>query len=359
MIAFKRLFLSFLCKEKSNKTAPKLFQNILINARFKIGDTIILFALIREIKQHFPLIDIDILAGKDNSFMFENNPYVSETFTLYKWVKFKKSLFDLGKLRSKNYDLVVDVSSIKFGNFLYLKLLNSKYMVTLKSSNRYNISNDYCYDLVLRISPKQHNLEHFFSVLKLLHIHFNPSMKKLDIYLKEDALLKAKQFIEQIMPKKEKSVLLNIDGSNQLRSINTKDLQQIISDVANKFQNIIFIIISTPKRRKKIQALLDAQRHHNILLSYPTRDIFDVMALVNATDIIITPDTSVIHIASALKKPFIGIYSQDPTNFSRFSPIADNYKLIFAPNTKENSIQNFDHQLLLKTLKDMLHETDS
>ncbi len=359
MLALKKLLLSLLCKEVSKKEPPKLFKNILINARFKIGDTIMLFALIREIKKHNPSINIDILAGKDNSFMFDNNPYISEVFTLYKWVKFKKSIFELKKIRSVNYDLIIDISSTKFGNLLYLKLLNSKYMVTLKSSNRYNISNNKCYDLVLKILPRQHILDHFFSVLNLFSIQFDPSMKRLDIYLKDNTLLKAKQFIKRVVPKKEKSVLLNIDASSQSRSISTKDLQKIILDMADTFHKTTFIIISIPKRRKEIQAFLDTKQYDNVLLSYLLVDIFDVMALISNVDIVITPDTSIIHIASALKKPFIGIYSQNPTNFSRFSPIAKNYKLVFAPNTKENSIQDFDHQLLLKTLKDMLHETNS
>lgn len=358
MLVLKKLFLSWLCgKKKEEKKPPSSFDNILINARFKIGDTIMLFVLIREIKIHYPLVNIDILAGKDNYFMFKNNPHINKIICFGKNLQFVKNLLNLKQLQNKNYDIVIDVSSIKFGNYLYLKLLHAKYLITLKSSNRYGINNKHCYDSVLKILPKQHNLDHFLSVLPLLGISINSLTKKLEIYLDSEARNKAEQFINSIREKKKKIVLLNVDGSNDLRSISKKDIQDILLKISEQFQEIIVVILTMPPRRQEVQNILTTLKPNNILLSYHTKNIFDVMSLVDTVDIVVTPDTSIIHIASALQKPFIGIYSQNQENFYRFSPIADNYKLIFAPHKKENSIQNFDKRLLLKTLEELIHAT--
>jgi len=78
------------------------------------------------------------------------------------------------------------------------------------------------------------------------------------------------------------------------------------------------VVLSIPARRedkKSIEAASPWARP-----SPPTVSIFDAGALVKRLSLLVTPDTSLIHAASALRIPVVGLYRSDPVHLERFAP---------------------------------------
>jgi heptosyltransferase III len=78
------------------------------------------------------------------------------------------------------------------------------------------------------------------------------------------------------------------------------------------------VVLSMPARREDKARLEAASRWAKP--SPATASIFEVGALVKRLGLLVTPDTSLIHVASALQIPVVGLYRVDPVHLGRFAP---------------------------------------
>jgi ADP-heptose:LPS heptosyltransferase len=62
-------------------------------------------------------------------------------------------------------------------------------------------------------------------------------------------------------------------------------------------------------------------------------------------DIIITPDTSIAHIASAFNKPIVSLHENNQHSYQLFSPTSSLSKTVFA--TEKNSLVGYDVQKVI------------
>ena len=63
-------------------------------------------------------------------------------------------------------------------------------------------------------------------------------------------------------------------------------------------------------------------------------------------DIIITPDTSISHIASTFNKPIISLHENNQNSYQLFSPTSSLSKTVFA--TEKNSLVGYDVQKVIE-----------
>jgi ADP-heptose:LPS heptosyltransferase len=78
------------------------------------------------------------------------------------------------------------------------------------------------------------------------------------------------------------------------------------------------VALSMPDRledKKRIEAAFPF-----VLASPKTRSIDDAGAILKRLGLVVTPDTSLIHAASAVKIPVVGLYRADPVHIERFGP---------------------------------------
>ena len=72
----------------------------------------------------------------------------------------------------------------------------------------------------------------------------------------------------------------------------------------------------------------------NFVKKYPTAmvgdGINDAAALVEQLDLIISPDTSIVHLASAFDKPIVSIHENNKHSFRLWSPSSTLSKTVFA-----------------------------
>ena len=68
--------------------------------------------------------------------------------------------------------------------------------------------------------------------------------------------------------------------------------------------------------------------------SYKTESIIDVAALIQSLQLIITPDTSIVHIASAFNIPIVSIHENNNDSYRLFAPKSQFSKTVFAQSVK-------------------------
>ena len=89
-----------------------------------------------------------------------------------------------------------------------------------------------------------------------------------------------------------------------------------------------------------------------VVTSYSTETIIDVAALIEQLDLIITPDTSITHIASTFNIPVITIHENNFESYQLFAPISDINKTVFSKSS--DNLQDFSVVSLLDAAKEII-----
>jgi ADP-heptose:LPS heptosyltransferase len=74
--------------------------------------------------------------------------------------------------------------------------------------------------------------------------------------------------------------------------------------------------------------------HWRALAVNTENDLPGLMALCDRASVVISPDTSLIHIASALDKPVVGIYQNDGVKSIEWAPLCSHFDVVISPDPK-------------------------
>jgi hypothetical protein len=103
-------------------------------------------------------------------------------------------------------------------------------------------------------------------------------------------------------------IVLNLDGAVRERQLGAQIAVKLIGGIRSITQLPIVIVYSSEGREKAFDVVGRASG----TLVYPKQaSILDTAALVKFSRIIISPDTSVVHLASAFNKPTLGLYVKE------------------------------------------------
>ena len=109
--------------------------------------------------------------------------------------------------------------------------------------------------------------------------------------------------------------------------------------------NIQVIILTSPGNYRRTSQKVKEMGLDYVEMSYKTHTILAVSAIINQLDLIITPDTSIVHIASAFNKPLVTIHENNQDSYLLFSPVSKLHRTVFSKS--KNSLNGFSINLLL------------
>jgi hypothetical protein len=86
---------------------PRKVRRVLFLRHDKIGDMVVTLATFHTLKQHYPNIEIGVLASRSNDIIIRNDPAVSFIHTHHKGLKGLIATYR--EIRSRHYDVVIDL----------------------------------------------------------------------------------------------------------------------------------------------------------------------------------------------------------------------------------------------------------
>ncbi len=292
----------------------------------KIGDMVVSTLLFREVKKNYPHIKVGVIARGAALDIIKNNPYVD---IIYKYEKGKER--ELGeKISNEKYDILVDFSEmLRVKDMKLINLCHAKINIGLnkKDWNLFDISlepkKDFKWD--------EHIVLRYGAYLKKIGI--NKYQKKYDIYLDE---------IESDKKNKNKNkklkVVLNPYGASKHKHFNEVMLDKIIKYLLMKNCEIIFIYY--PEKYEELKNFLKKYNNEDVILPKNIKTILDSSKIIKSADMVITPDTSIVHIASALEKKIISVYPPKGGTYGVdhlvWGPLDKNNKILFCQDKKYN-----------------------
>lgn len=323
---------------------------ILVLRYDRIGDLIVTLPLIETIKSQYPNINIDIVASDINKDILYQHPNINKIF-IYNF-RDKKNIFQFIKvfkqLRKEKYDVVIDPF---FNNHSrsagHLRAINAKFNIGVEKKNKYGLSaKDFklFYDFST-FDKTKHLLTNIINISKILKINEENFIEKVTFpFYDEDK--KANFFLKNYIGKN--IIIFNIQGSTIQRSFNDDFIIYFSQKLATNKNNQI-ILICMPNRRKKLEEMIKQGECKNIITA-KTKNIREAISLLKYSNLVISPDTSIVHGASNYSKTIISFYKNDDFNQTIFSPYKTEYKIFNYDNLFQ--LNKVDADYIFKSIKE-------
>lgn len=350
-IRIKAYLLRFFTTKKSRNFDIKDVKKVLFLRYDRIGDMVISTPVFRELKLFLPEIEISVLASKINQSVLSNNPYVDDIYinNKHSFLSDLKTLFDL---RRKNFDACIEFDhSVIPHAIIRLKIINPKVVISVSKKGRYGVEGK---DLKLYdfFTEKKDNL-HFRDIWleTLSPFKINTKSNHYDLFYTSSQNEAAQNFVNKFYDKF--LIGVNLEGSVKGKKIEYKDLEEISKKLYEIHNNIKIIILSAPNNFKNVKKIIKKMGLDYVLMSYKTDTILDVASLITKFDLIITPDTSIVHIASTFDKPIVTIHENNKDSYELFAPTSRLNRTVFS-NSK-SSLNGFSLNLLINFCLELIN----
>ena len=263
----------------------------------RIGDALISTPTFSKLRQIYPAATIDILLGEKNAAVAPLLPDVDERVVLRR--RGLKST--IGKLRLNHYDVVVNLHLNRSASAsLISRLVHGRYLVTYPEQGGFS--------------------EHVVALTASLLAPFGvtPTGEQairnhpMRVTLPQESMGRARAvrstFFEGREP--ERCVFLNLSASKASRRWPAARWGRLAHDLADL--GFHTVLCGGPGDEELVPAALNAAEGKASVLpiteSYP-----DFAAFLAMADIVVTADGSTVHLASALGKPVVALYSEART----------------------------------------------
>ena len=286
----------------------------------KIGDMIVNSLMFREIKKVYPDIKIGVIARGAAIDIIKDNPNVDK---IYEYYKDRKKIKDLAlKIKEEKYDLLIDFSEmLRVNQMMLINLCGARINIGLdrKDWKLFDLSIESGKDF----KWTEHITKRYLAYLIKLGLKKENIDISYDIYLKDEK--KYEVFFNKI--KENKKIILNPYGASKHKSFSIETLENIINYLKDKDAAIILTYFGD--KYKELEFL--EKKYKYVYIPKKIESILDTAILIKKSDYVISPDTSIVHIASAFNKKMITVY---PPKGGKYG--VDH--LVWAPKSKYNKV---------------------
>nr|WP_314114672.1 glycosyltransferase family 9 protein [uncultured Leptotrichia sp.] len=318
-------------KKNINLMPSQIKRILFLRTDGKIGDYIISSFIFREIKKNYPNIQIDVVADKSLENLLKLNKNIDKYYILNR--KKMKEWRNIVKILRKNkYDVLFDsTEGLKYKQVYLLNRVNAVVNVGYNKDD-YNIYNK---------NIRQNNTLKMIQIYKKMVESVNIEIKdtKYDVPVSEESEKNVGRFLKENNVK-GKIIALNFFGASRGRKINEENALIILRRLREMYKNYAIIILDSPNDRETIQNILKNTDNENILFFEKSRTILDSISIIKNSDLIVSLDTSILHIAEGLDKKIMAFYGPK-INKNKWRIREEGNVLIDYPENRINDV-NFE-----------------
>lgn len=302
----------------------------------KVGDSITTSFLINE------LLDaghsVTALLNPQTAFLYKSNSNI-QIIELPKgfWATLAFCL-----THRAQYDVGINTSHIVTARVLFLmRFLNIAFRIGFASNDFAIFNANALFDV-----NKDQVLQRYRKTLEILNITAKKSKYSLDIPTPIES--NADSYIKTLKQKYSKIVILNSFAGARMRSLSAESSKLIVEKILQSYPKALIVSIGNnndlPRAAKFIEQAPHLATHWVVS---PSPDFFFNAALVKAADLVISPDTAIVHLCSAFEKNLVALYRTDlgaEKNSLIWAPIHKNVKIIYSKDLgkPEQDINDID-----------------
>jgi ADP-heptose:LPS heptosyltransferase len=336
----KRLTASFSHQGKSVNLTPgniiDLPENpkILLLRQDRLGDLIITFPFLNALRSALPNAGIDIVLGKNQSAARYAQPFTDNIIGYGN--SLGESFATISSLSEKRYDLAIDLLDNSSTTSTIL-INRSKAKIKLG----FDKENSHAYSHLAPLPNKSnvHIIDRLNSLLPYIGIGIDDIKTSNLIYYDNEVVTKA----ELVLGSKDKKRLgLVLRGSNDSKYLGKDRFFEMIQKLSDTgYADWDKVIYGTPDKIDDLEWILETAKAcgiRNLRYAPMSRDFHLYAAMLTTCDILISPDTSAVHIAADADIPILAYYTiADRENAPMpWLPYSNNHQAVYAVNTLSN-----------------------
>ncbi|WP_171455135.1 glycosyltransferase family 9 protein [Serratia marcescens] len=300
-------------RRKSNFDIKAIKTVLLLRNEGTIGDVVVSTPLVKCLYESG--YTVDLLLTKSSSVAMKYNPYIRNIYeagdcnneVFLKRFSHTVAESTMRALNENSYDLVVDLClfDTPVHRMMLFRDLNAKFVLGF---NKWNFINHYSKSI-----PFKNGAEHVTKAISLAAHNMGLDFKNshtYDLHIPDAIASEVRKYLS-VWEGKNKIVINAFTGSPE-RNLSQEQLTQTIEMINEKSDDIIIIILD---HRKELNVTLP----DNVAIN-PFNSLHHVMELIRQVDLVISPDTSIVHISAAWKKPLISVYKNITDNNDLWAP---------------------------------------
>jgi heptosyltransferase-2 len=324
---------------------------IIIRQHNQLGDLLAGVSLFRAIKETLPGSHITLVVSPFNLPGMVKNRFIDRIIIFNKKKLYNPVYFlQFRKILKEQYDLAIVpvVVSISFTSNLLARLANAKIRIGSKSLNGVVNESDYFFDRRVKLDWRKHpdsNVsERSLDIIRPFGI--NTDNYYSEISYDENDLDVASEFIKQNnLENKLFLVGLHVGAGKIQNRWSVVKFASLIKKL-NQNHSVHFYLTGSKADKEELD-LLRNELDFDIKL-FLNRKIAEVAALISKSDLFVSNDTGIMHVAGTTETPQISIFG--PTNPFNWAPIGSNKYFIRKSELIEDVAVDDVYQLCKKLL---------
>jgi heptosyltransferase-2 len=336
-----KLFLK--AKPLNSSELPDVKNILIVRQHNQLGDMLCSVPLFEAIRKKYPKARITLVASPINyEILFSDiNPFIDDVI-VYDKSSLKKILSFIRKLRSRHFDLGFVPSTVSLSRTSHLinYFSGAKVKIGVKSIDGkpneseflLNIKSDFEWD-----EKQFHQIERNLDIGRQIGCDLPPDERKIKIILQKNENEFAEEFISKNFPEKPKLLIAFHPGAGKIANRwSVENFSELISKFHKKYGNYILItsgFIDKDVTHNLSSLLNNKNIPHTILENTPIRK---VGAVLSKTNLFITNDTGVMHVAGGVNANVLSLFG--PTNGFEWAPYGKNNIYIKSKTDNINDI---------------------
>jgi len=300
----------------------------------KIGDFFVSSFVYRELKRTYPGITLHMVINEKLAPIVKNNPFIDEYFVM-KGRSYYEIIQTAKKLKQQQYDILVDLTpGLRNRDLLFIRLAGAAINVGYNKAD-YAIFNEF-------ITPiKGHTSLLYRQLLEKLGVtNINAAYD-----IGEDPM--AEKSIQAFFTGHniQKAVAINFFGASRSRNFNEEKALAITKLVMQQYPGYSIILLTFPQVVDFTKRIIAQCSNPQVIHFGDTKSIYDTIAILKRVQLLISPDTAVVHIAGHFNIPMIAFYSDEEVNFTLWRPLTGAPVLRYSENVNNIDMHAFELQL--------------
>ncbi len=329
------------------KLKPEQLRRVLVLRWDLLGDMVLTTPVFNFLKSIQPTIEIDVLASEKNVGIINGDERISKIFIFKKEWSFLKTALEI---RRRRHDLVLSFIQIKsmadglLSNFLAPKAVKASAKRKAKYRPLFNV----CASVGI---GEVHASEKFLAV-PLAAIDAPAVEPQLSLHISQSAKQIAHDFI--VKSKLERFVVVNTTAGGAHRQWGAQNYIEFLKSALEQHCALQFVMLSTSENIREVSHIEAAVKNKRLKVFPPQDDIQVVTALIAESYCVFSPDTSIVHIASAMRRPVLALYTIIATIPSEWLPYRVPYRALLADGRVP--VSTIPVESVLNTFNDLISE---
>lgn len=285
---------------------PGLVRQILVIRKDKIGDAVCSLPVLAGLKRHLPNCSVAVLCSPRNAEVFRDDPNLDSVFLYRKQIW--RDIAEIRRIRKQRFDIVIDLIGDDSVTSLFLAQLASKHGLRLGVGKaRFRAFYDFAYDYPAE--PNDHIIDMHLKVLSAFGVDPRAVPPLVPIHMSEASHRKAAEFLDKTPAPEQGGYRIgyNLSVGKPERVWAAENITCLLSAILREQTGSQVVLICTPGERALGERLV-RELGRSVSLVPNGLSMADVSAVISRLDFLITPDTSLVHVARSVGIPVVGLY---------------------------------------------------